>query len=555
MGSVVLGVIDDGIAFAQARFRNRANQTRVAFAWRQTVPAGGVFLEKNRIDALFANCTHGGMLDEDEFYQRSGWIDFRRATHWSAAARAAHGTHVMDLAGGFAPAEDRNDRPIVCVQLPTEVTADTGHATHSKYPLEAMHYILHCADRLAREAGVDYLPVVINFSYGAIAGPHDGTSVFESQVDQLVTRRKAKFGPLALEVVLPAGNSHLSRCHAEVAFAAEGEVRCLNWRIQPDDRTQSFLEIWTPCRVGPAGRSRVEVTVISPTGVSRSLGEVPGPPAQWKAANGAVYAQLQYGVPTPGGRGMFLIALQPTSDLNPLSPIAPAGLWKVRLRNIGLSPSETVQAWIERGDTPFGFPLRGRQSYFDEPCYIRYDHAGREKEVAGLDDPPCQVIRRSLISSIATGRRPVVIGGLLRKEMKVPKYSAGGPILPRCGSDDVDPYRPDAVTVSDDSKVHRGVLAAGSRSGSVVAISGTSVGTPQIARWIANRMARLDPAILGDRAAVQREATDQEAAAQRPKISPLPALRYGAGRIEIPFPPTEQTILNPGVPRPRFVVR
>jgi hypothetical protein len=555
MAPVVIGVIDDGIAFAQARFRNRANQTRVAFAWRQTVPTGGVFLDKNRIDALFARCTHGGMLDEDEVYQRSDWIDFRRATHWSAAARAAHGTHVMDLAGGYAPAEDRNDRPIVCVQLPTEVTADTGHATHSKYPLEAMHYILRCADRLAREAGVDYLPVVINFSYGAIAGPHDGTSVFESQVDQIVARRKARFGPLALEVVLPAGNSHLSRCHAELSFAEKDEVQCLNWRVQPDDRAQSILEIWTPCRTGPAGGSRVEVTVTSPTGEGHSLGEVPGPPAQWKAASGAVYAQLQYGIPTAGGRGMFLMALQPTADLNPANVIAPAGIWKVHLRNICLSPAEVVQAWIERGDTPFGYPLRGRQSYFDEACCIRHDHAGRETEAADPDDSPCSVKRQSLINSIATGRRPVVMGGLLRKEMKVPKYSAGGPILPRCGSDEVDPYRPDAVTVSDDSHVHRGVLAAGSRSGSVVAISGTSVAAPQIARWIADRLAQRNPALPGDRAAVQREATDQEAAAQRPKIPPLPALRYGAGRIEIPYPPIAQSILDPDVPRPRFVVR
>jgi hypothetical protein len=545
MGTVVIGIIDDGIAFANARFRNKVDQTRVAHAWRQAVPSGGLFLDKQRIDALLGASTYAGIIDEDEFYQRAGWIDFSRPGHWPAARRGAHGTHVMDLACGYDPAEDRNDRPIVCVQLPTEVTAKTSYAAHSKYPLDGAQFILDCADQLARDEGVDFLPVVINFSYGSIAGPHDGTSLFEAQLDNIVALRKARFGPTALEIVLPAGNSHLSRCHADFAAPPAGRAKRLHWRVQPDDQAQSFLEIWAPCRRDDSGGTRLEVTVTSPTGESHTIGETLGSPAQWKNANAKVYAQLEYGLPSPTGRGLFLVALQPTIDLDPANPIAPAGVWTIDVKNKTLTSGERIQAWIERGDTPFGYPLRGRQSYFDEECYERYDNAGRENE---FYDPNCIVTRRSLINSIATGSAPVVIGGLLRKEMVVAKYSAGGPILAPCETGLVDPYRPDAVTPSEDSRVHRGLLAAGSRSGSIVDINGTSVAAPQITRSIADQLAQGN---LGDRQAVQGWAAAQEPhPAPAPKIPPLPDPRYGAGRILRPPP---QGILDTTVPRPRFI--
>jgi hypothetical protein len=535
VSTVVIGIIDDGIAFANERFRDRADKTRVAYAWLQAVPTGGTYLDKPRIDALFSHCTRDGVLDEEEFYRRAGWINFGRPGHCSAAFRAAHGTHVMDLACGYPPQEHRDDRPIVCVQLPAEVTADTGHATHSKYPIEAVRYILDRADQMAQDAGVDYLPVVINFSYGAIAGAHDGTSLFEAQLDQIVALRKARFGPLALEIVLPAGNSHLSRCHAEVSFQRIDETKTLHLRVQPDNRAQSFLEIWAPCRTREAMASRLELSVASPAGESHSLGEAPGQSVRWRTAGGAVYAQLRYGLPTPGGRGLFLLALQPTADLDPSNPIAPAGVWTIELRNKGLRAGETVQAWIERGDTPFGYPLRGRQSYFDEECYERYDNGGRENE---FYDPGCLVMRRSLINSIATGAAPVVIGGFLRKEKVVAKYSAGGPTLAPCGTAQADPYRPDAVTVSDDSRAHQGILAAGTRSGSVVAIDGTSVAAPQITRKIADLLARSRP---GNRTEVRNLAS----------TPPVADPRYGAGPIILQ--PSTRSILDTVRPRPRFI--
>ncbi len=92
---------------------------------------------------------------------------------------------------------------------------------------------------------------------------------------------------------------------------------------------------------------------------------------------------------------------------------------------------------------------RGRQSYFDEPCYVRFDAQGFEIED---DDHPeqgdCIVTRKSLVNAIATGEETVVVGGFVGLNNSAARYSAGGM---------VKYHKPHALLVSDNSKVHSGV--------------------------------------------------------------------------------------------------
>jgi hypothetical protein len=80
------------------------------------------------------------------------------------------------------------------------------------------------------------------------------------------------------------------------------------------------------------------------------------------------------------------------------------------------------------------------------------------------------------------------------------------------------------TAVADDSAVLHGVLAAGTRTGSVCAMDGTSVAAPQITRLIA---ALMTAGMASDRAAVQAIAAGVDPA------PPLPPRRGGAGRIEL----------------------
>ncbi|MGH8432258.1 MAG: hypothetical protein ACREUF_17835, partial [Solimonas sp.] len=445
---------------------------------------------KAEIDDLLGECTHDGVVDEDEVYARVGLVDRRRQGHKTVAWRAAHGTHVMDLACGHDPEEDCKTRPIVAVQLATRVTADTSGTGEGgllspliTFPLSkanqvflAILYILDCADRIGPN-----LPVVINLSYGLIAGPHDGKLALEAAIDTLIAWRKAKGGEL--EVILPAGNNYLSRCHACVSFAKMKSVESLSWRIQPDDRTLSFMEVRLPSLPGTSTGSRLALTLTPPGGTeSLPLEEIPGRQLEWKDSSGRTYAWAIYTVESlPAPHAWFLIVVWPTASLDPSRAIAPAGRWTVKLYNERLSPAQPVHAWIQRDDSLYGFPRLGRQSYFEDERYRRFDHGGREIEDDAGNDPNCPIQRRGTINAIATGTSAIVAGSFVRRGGRLSSYSSAG-VVAQGGAPAPSRSGPDMLVASDDSLAHIGVLAAGSRSGSRVAMSGTSVAAPLLAR-------------------------------------------------------------------------
>jgi hypothetical protein len=498
---VVMGVIDDAIAFAHERFDTLDNGTRVAFCWLQ---GPGIFLDNTQIDDLLDNYP-----DEEDLYRTAGQYDFHSSEHKSAAWRVAHGTHVMDLACGCDPADNREDRPIVCVQLPVAATADENPGSLFVWIALAIDYIVNCAIAIA-EANQVEPKVVINLSYGLLAGPHDGTDSIEQYIDDMILRCENQLG-VTLRVILPSGNSYLSRIHARLSFAGGPPIRALTWCVQPDDRTPSRLEVWLPSPRPAPGDSRITLRITSPTGAFMEIDEhglpveIPGPADS--------YAWAYWLEWLPSDRSYFVVIVQSTAHPDPSAPlvqIAPAGRWRVELTYTGgVAADDVVDVWIQRDDQIYGFPLRGRQSYFDDPDYQRFDHAGREQEF----DNNSLVQRRATINSMATGNETIVLGGYLGKEELPAKYSAAG------AWDQPPPRWPDAMTLSEDSRVHSGVRAAGSHSGSVVTMGGTSVAAPQIARLVADNLAAGGN---GDRAVVAGWG-----------VLPLPQPeRSGAGGIE-----------------------
>jgi hypothetical protein len=175
-------------------------------------------------------------------------------------------------------------------------------------------------------------------------------------------------------------------------------------------------------------------------------------------------------------------------------PVAPSGLWQVEITQIpdpkGPAQAIPLDAWIKRADTPGGRRAKGRQSYFDAADYQRFRNQAPTPTRLLEFDPlsPGDVTRRGTLSGIATGKTTVVVGGFRRgadwnPERHPAPYSAEGPHS--------NPVRvmksPTCLFPGDDSIACRGVLAAGTRSGSIVAMTGTSVAAPQASRWIADQ--------------------------------------------------------------------
>jgi hypothetical protein len=526
--AAVVAVIDDGLAFAHERFRNKTGGTRFKYFWNQDDTTGinpppgfgwGRELAETEINTLLTSCTHSGIVDEDELYSRAGQN--------LAARRAKHGTHVMDLACGLPPNEVIPSSPyLIGVQLPRWVTTETSGGTLTPPVLDALHYILNRADQIAAQENTAALPVVVNLSYGNIAGPHDGTAPLEAAIDQLVAAR-----PTPLRVVLPAGNHYLARCHTRFSLPAAtsmpARIEHLRWRVQPDDRSGSFMQIWLPyatTQVAPT----VEVRITTPSG-QQSPWIVPGGFWNWPSSINTLFRADYVPTPSLGNRPLILLSMSPTAEVTTAPRTAPSGKWRVEVRNTG--PAITVDAWVQRGDTPFGYPLRGRQSRFDDSRYVRFDLAGRPEE---NDIGPSHIRRKRTLNALATGRQAIVIGGFRRSDYAAYRHSGAGPIITPPGG---PAWRdgPDATAVGQDSVALHGVLAAGTRTGSVFAMEGTSVAAPQVTRLIA---AWMTLGLASDRTAVQVFATLNDPA------PPLPPERGGAGRIELPpiepHPPVER---------------
>jgi hypothetical protein len=496
--SVIVGVIDDGLPFANARFRESGGTTtRIEYDWDQDRPTD---LSKAAMDGYLTASQHAGLIDEDEVYRRAGY-DYTVTGHKSWARRGTHGAHVMDLACGLTLADVAVDSPhLIGVHLPSRVTADPSGGKLEAHAFGAFLYVLVAAKQVATTYNMGSLPCVANLSYGVNHGPHDGSSLFERAIDFLIALWSSIVTPVMM--VLPAGNSHLTRCHAHFQLAPGG-AQTLQWRVLPDDATPSFLELWLP------GGGQVQVTVKTPDQTVLGPIHAGDSPFAWGAGP---LLRVQYpGTPEFGGRIKIFLALAPTTTLDPTTtPAAPSGTWQIIVTNVNAS-SLWIDSWIWRDDNPFGYSIRGRQSRFEDPSYERFDPKGHPSEV---DNAASHVKRDDSINGIATGSQPVVVGACRRSDLASAPYSAGGPTLgARSG--------PDVTAWAEWSVACHGMLASGTRSGSVVAVNGTSVAAPQVTRWIADRMAH---GYTGDRPAVAAEG----AVHPTPNI---PSKRGGSGYV------------------------
>ena len=556
-GTVVMGIIDDGIAFANEQFRTNENRTRVEFVWLQDGEHNsaasrygyGRSLSKYDgdgvpgIDTLLREATHNGLVDEEDVYTKSGAVNLARAhkaIFRTVRLRSSHGTHVMDIACGYPPGEapknnyakGEDNRPIVCVQLPAATQEGTSGASLDTSVVDGIRYILDKADEIARRRGCGPLPVVINFSYGTVAGRHDGTSDAERAIDALIMARSRQ---APLQIVIPAGNSRLNRCHAQLSFRrkrsflSKGSVRQLRWRVLPDDRTTNYLEVWLP-RSGPISRRRVKLSVLPPIGQrSPTLEEQAQSVMVWGESPEQGVCEIRYcRVPEPTNRGMFLISIKPTTpvedpDTGDLDgSVAQPGLWTIQLENVSLEANEVVHAWVQRNDTRYGYPVLGRQSYLEDNEYVRF---GNDGKVPKHDRTESQVKRAGTLNGIATGGHTIVIGGFRRQDLLPVDFSGEGP------ANEINRHGPDALAITDDSIVHRGILASGTKSGSVVALEGTSAAAPQIARLVACLLAEGKSA---DRDAIRALAQEEENAHHNSRPPQPPRERGGGGRIERP---------------------
>lgn len=491
-GRVAIAVLDEGIAFAHARFQSPGGP-RIEYLWNQNgvpVNALGNAMPGNELTAAtIANAmnaaTANGRVDEDAVYRAVGGLRYNVGGYKALGRRRSHGTHVMSLAAELSPGVAPANRPIIAVELPEAAVGDPVGTPLDAYIFFGVVYALARAQTLA--AGGN-LPVVCNISYGPHHGSHDGRSRFERMLDRLI--KVASNSATPLEVVLAAGNFRQTRIHMTYLLTA-GQPQTFSWRIQPEDPRPSFLELWIPVSAGPG----IAVTVTPPGGMPVAISSAN--PVNWQPGPfGNVFA-LWLDQPASGSvKQRIVVAIQPTvtdPPLTPNLPTAPSGLWNMQMTS---TLPARVEGWIWRKANPPGRRTRARQSYFDDPAYQRFEPSTAPREFDSVPPAPnpSYVTRHSTLSGYATGKRTYVVGGYRRfsRNPDMPaRYTSAGPTS---GSARSRPA-PDLLAPSDDSIACQGILSAGTRSGCVVATNGTSVAAPQFARWLADRIAAGRPVV------------------------------------------------------------
>ena len=505
--SVILAIIDLGIPLAHAAFRHAAG-TRIDFAWAQSAPAkttGEVLFgrEYRREDINALVQTHKG--DEDAIYDAMGLLSRPNSPPMPLSRLASHGAHCLDLMAGHWPGDSAAKARIIAVDLPSSSVWETSGFGKDMFLLSAFHYIFSRADLIRQSYGCPDLPLVINLSYGHSGGPHDGTTLIEVAMAELLAFRNA-LAPTTL--VMPAANLFLDRLYAQVIdrhFTADPadptlKQARLQWFAPPDDRTSSFLEVWFPPGF-KAADIRLDVTPPGghpPLSTDLLAKGSPDMVARPIMVGGKLVGQLSIDRHR-GSRWRVMIALSPTETFATPAQLtvgpdqygtAPAGLWTLtfRLPLARTLPEVTasganggIQARIQH-DTSFGQGNTGaRQSHFIDPADLPY---GADGAPAQADQPAAMLRRFGSLNGMATGAGTLVVGGQVLFSGKSARYASAGPA--RADSPHAPFGKPVALSApTERSHTRPGMQAAGTRSGVWVAASGTSSASPQVARLLA----------------------------------------------------------------------
>lgn len=305
-----------------------------------------------------------------------------------------------------------------------------------------------------------------------------------------------------------------------------------HWRIQPNDRTPSYLELWfwkdfIPHGykielLDPRGRLRSSFNIeikqtTNPNGDRNSLSDIMDDLQQQIGQisvdvhrdDARVYQDVvdQEAVDTNIGnedhtaRYRVLIVMAPTEPEDACLPRSDSGKWTVVIKRGQAADfiKDPIHCWIQRSADPVSLRSGSRQSYFDERKDVRYNLAGDLREE---DSRGAFVERFGSLNGLATGSTSLIVGGYRLSAglgssltcARPSRYSAAG----EPGQENWLGKQVDCSSMSDRSRVLPGTVADGVRSGSLSFVQGTSSAAPFVARQLAETF------VTAEEGAVQR---------------------------------------------------
>jgi subtilisin family serine protease len=321
---VIVGIVDSGCDYTHPSFRRPDGTSRILFIWDQGMaPAAG--------EASPAGFGYGVEYDNARINAALLLADpFSSVRHRDNPQAGFHGTHVAGIAAGDGsePGQGLPGSTFIGVAPEADliVVANASNGTEglgtSASTLDAVNYIFQRAQTRGQ-------PCAVNMSLGDNLGPHDGTSLLERGLDNLL-------GGPGRAFVKSAGNAGADRIHAE-GNVASGATVDLRFNQPGGDATPNQIDLWYE------GADAFRVTVINPAGNSAGPVNVGAASTVTLPGGNTVRIDHRNNDAFNGDKRVFM-TFAPGAAGQML-----AGAWTIRLTGVSSPSGGRFDAWIQRG--------------------------------------------------------------------------------------------------------------------------------------------------------------------------------------------------------------
>lgn len=297
---VLVAVIDSGIEYENADFRNEDGTTRIRALWDQSL-APGEGRVPPRGYAMGAEYTAGQI---NEALGQPALEERRRLV--PSQDTSGHGTAVAGIAAG----NGRNSNGLYAGAAPQSdlLVVKLGNPRQEGFPRTTE--LMQGIDYVVRKALEFQMPVSVNISFGNTYGSHDGTSLLERFIDDISNIWKSC-------ICIGSGNEAASAGHTS-GVMREGREEMIQLAVQSNQPAFS-IQIWKEYT------DVVDISLMTPVGVTVGpIQEILGPQ---RFTVGQTEILLYYGEPSP-----YSTAQEIFIDMLPRETYVAGGVWRVILK-------------------------------------------------------------------------------------------------------------------------------------------------------------------------------------------------------------------------------
>lgn len=296
---ILVAVIDSGIDYENADFRNEDETTRILALWDQSLAPG----EGRTSPQGYAAGAEYTAEQINEALKKTTLADRRQLV--PSIDTSGHGTAVAGVAAG----NGRNSKGRYAGVAPKSnlLVVKLGSPRQDGFPrttelMQGIDYVIKKALELR-------MPVAVNISFGNTYGSHDGTSLLERFIDDISNIWKSC-------ICIGSGNEASSAGHTSGEMQ-EGKEEIIQLAVQ-NNQTAFSIQIWKEYT------DVVDISLMTPAGVT--VGPIQEILGSQRFSVGQTEILLYYGEPSP-----YSTAQEIYIDLLPKDTYVMGGVWRLIL--------------------------------------------------------------------------------------------------------------------------------------------------------------------------------------------------------------------------------